>query len=111
MVRLQVGHPVTERVTDRQKAFIVQFYRRFGRENFDLAQIQDVEFDETIASTYNLSRLGSRGKLPRQDDLTALTKHLGQRGLLVHLNGSKSFRLSETGAEIAEAETAGAEAL
>ena len=106
----QIGHPEAREVSDRQIAFLVQFARRFGTSVFSLSDIEGIEFDEDIVNAYGLRRLGAN-KLPRQDDLTALSKHLGLYGYLVHMNGSRNFRLSTLGYEAAINAISGAEAL
>ena len=107
LVNVELGHPEAEDVSLRQEAFLVQFERRFQNRNFELDEIEKVEFDADIADCFGLSRLGN-GKLPRQDDLTVLSKHLGQRGYIIHLKGSSQFRLSTIGYEAAIAARDGA---
>ena len=106
----EVGHPVALAVNPRITAFVVQFARRFGGDKFPLKSIYKIPFDPRIAEAYGLARLGPDVKLPRQDDLTVLSKHLPPLGLLEHLEESSFFRLTERGMELAENEELGARA-
>ena len=76
-----------------------------------MESIYEVEFDADIAESYGLQRLGTNNKLPRQDDLTVLSKHLAPLGLLEHLEESRFFRLTQNGLDLARNERLGAEAL
>lgn len=98
LVNLNVGHPIARDLSNRDRAHLAQYYERFGRGNFSLADIFKVDLSDAIIDRFSLVREGTL----RQDDMTVLTKRLGPLGHLIHLNGSQGFRLSESGIAIAE---------
>ncbi len=107
LVNSKVGHRYATNLTARDSAHLVQYFSDHGGENFDLADIFEVPLSKAVIERFDIARAGTI----RQDDLTVLTKRLGQLGYLIHLNGSSSFRLTAAGTTAAQNEISRAEAL
>ncbi len=80
-------------LTERDKAYVVEYYKRFGGKEFSLASIEGKKLSWGVASKYDVPS-------KRLDDRTVLGRRLIDHGLL-HSSEIGRYQLTDAGVKLA----------